>query len=52
MAKHWQETMFPQQCFLVCPGLKPFFTLLKIWNFRALFSKQWTALGLGNRSVQ
>ena len=21
MAKHWQETMFPQQCFLVCPGL-------------------------------
>ena len=22
MAKHWQETMFPQQCFLVCPGLK------------------------------
>jgi hypothetical protein len=22
MAKHWQETMFPQQCFLVFPGLK------------------------------
>jgi hypothetical protein len=19
--KHWQETMFPQQCFLVCQGL-------------------------------
>ena len=22
MTKHRQETMFPQQCFLVCPGLK------------------------------
>jgi hypothetical protein len=22
MAKHWQETMFPQQCFLDCPGLE------------------------------
>ena len=22
MAKHCRETMFPQQCFLVCPGLK------------------------------
>ena len=21
MTKHRQETMFPQQCFLVCPGL-------------------------------
>ena len=31
---------------------KPLFTLLKIWNFRALFSKQWTAPGLGNHSVQ
>ena len=22
VTKHRQETMFPQQCFLVCPGLK------------------------------
>ena len=22
ITKHRQETMFPQQCFLVCPGLK------------------------------
>ena len=22
MTKHRQETMFPQQCFLVCPGFK------------------------------
>ena len=21
MAKHQQKTMFPQQCFLVCPGI-------------------------------
>jgi hypothetical protein len=28
------------------------FTLLKIWHFRALFRKQWTAPGLGNHSVQ
>jgi hypothetical protein len=28
------------------------FTLLKLWNFRALFRKQWSAPGLGNHSVQ
>ena len=22
MEKHWKETMFRQQCFLVCPGLE------------------------------
>jgi hypothetical protein len=27
------------------------FTLLKIWNFSALFSKQWTAPGFGNQCV-
>ena len=28
MTKHRQETMFPQQCFLVCPGLKSFSRLV------------------------
>ena len=31
MAKHWQETMFPQQCFLVCPGL--YFFMCAVNNF-------------------
>ena len=38
MTKHRQETMFPQQCFLVCPGLKKnilyTFQLLLTWLLR------------------
>jgi hypothetical protein len=33
MAKHWQETMFPQQCFLVCFG--------RNCRVRVVFATKW-----------